>query len=195
MKPFRTIVMDPPWPERGAGKCKRGADRHYPLIRADAMAPVILLSGVWRPARDAHLYMWVTNNYLPAGLRLMGDLDFRYVTNLCWAKDRSGLGQYWRGQHELCLFGVRGNGYAVRTDRRDLTTLVDDYEVTALGEPRSAHSAKPAAFRELIEARSEGPYLEMFAREERDGWTVWGNQVPDPSMDERQEVLFVQDSV
>jgi len=29
---FRTIMMDPPWLERGGGQVKRGADRHYPLL-------------------------------------------------------------------------------------------------------------------------------------------------------------------
>ena len=165
---FATTLMDPPWPEHGAGACKRGADRHYPLIKVRDMAATILLSGVWAPAPNAHLYMWVTNNYLPQGLRLMSDLEFRYVTNLCWVKDRSGLGQYFRGRHELLLFGVRGDGYEVRTDRRDLDTC--------FGLPRGAHSAKPLDFYEHIEARSEGPYLEMFARSERPGWCGWGNQ-------------------
>lgn len=165
---FATILMDPPWPESGGGKCKRGADRHYPLIPCANMYSVVRLAHVWDPAQDAHLYMWVTNNYLPQGLQLMAALDFRYVTNLVWVKDRSGLGQYFRGQHELCLFGVRGQGYAVRTLPRDMTTLI--------GAPRKAHSAKPPEFHDLIEERSEGPYLEMFARQTRTGWTTWGNE-------------------
>ena len=173
---WSTCLMDPPWPEHGGGKIKRGADRHYPLVPVANMYEVIQLSGVWRPADDAHLYMWVTNNYLPAGLRLMADLGFRYVTNLCWVKDRAGLGQYFRGQHEPLLFGVRGEGYAVRTEARDITTVID--EPSLYGAPRGEHSAKPSLFRELIEARSHGPYLEMFARSGRAGWEAWGTQAP-----------------
>jgi len=188
MKPARTVLLDPPWPEYGGGG--RGAQNHYPLIRADSMAPVILLSGVWNIARDAHMYCWATSNYLPNALELMRQLDFRYVTNLCWVKDKSGLGQYFRGRHEICLFGVRGSGYAVRTDRRDISSVLDVPESLAVGAPRGAHSAKPTEFYELIEARSEGPYLEIFARHERPGWVTWGNQVPTPDVDERQEVLF-----
>lgn len=162
--------MDPPWPEHGGGKCKRGADRHYPLVSLPNMPYVIHGSREFRQvADDAHCYMWVTNNYLPAGIRLLGDLDFRYVTNLCWVKDRSGLGQYWRGKHELCLFGVRGDGYSVRTERKDMSTVI--------GSPRGKHSAKPDEFHAVIEARSEGPYLEMFARTTRPGWTAWGNEI------------------
>lgn len=171
---YATILMDPPWPESGGGKIKRGADRHYPLVPCAQMLGVITLSGVWFPADDSHLYMWVTNNYLPAGLRLMGDLDFRYVTNIAWVKDRSGLGQYFRGQHELLLFGVRGDGIGLRTERRDLSTVLD--ESGFVEAPRGKHSAKPTCFHELIEARSPGPYLEMFARSGREGWSSWGNE-------------------
>lgn len=165
---YATILMDPPWPEHGAGKCKRGADRHYPLIKCRDMFSTIRLAPCWQPADDAHLYMWVTNNYLVQGLQLMAALDFRYVTNICWVKDRAGLGQYFRGQHELCLFGVRGEGYEVRTAARNISSIY---------ETRFAHSAKPPAFYNLVESRSKGPYLEMFARTERPGWDSWGNEM------------------
>ncbi len=180
MKRFATQLMDPPWPENGGGKCKRGADRHYPTMSVRSIYQTIVTCPVWRPADDAHLYMWVTNNYLPDGLRLMSDLGFRYVTNICWVKDKSGLGQYFRGQHELMLFGVRGDGYAVRTGQRDLTTVEDSLaDDILIGHTRGKHSAKPEVFRELIEARSKGPYVEIFARSKRPGWTVWGN---DPAL-------------
>ncbi len=173
-----TILMDPPWPETGGGKIKRGCDRHYPVIkRREDIARVVLQSGVWDPADDAHLYVWVTNNYLPWGLWLMDALGFRYITNLPWTKDRIGLGQYFRGGHELLLFGVRGSGPSIRTDRRDISTtaLMGAESVFELG--RVVHSAKPVEAYELIEARSKGPYLEIFARNTRDGWTSWGNEI------------------
>lgn len=176
MTAFRTIYADPPWAESGGGKVKRGADRHYPLLATHDIPRVMQLAPEWNIADDAHLYMWVTNNFLPGGLFVMGALGFRYVTNLCWVKDRAGLGQYFRGQHELLLFGVRGSGLAVRTERRDITTLVD--EPSMYGAPRGQHSAKPHLFYELIESRSHGPFLEMFARSGREGWTAWGNQAP-----------------
>ncbi len=162
-----TILMDPPWMERGGGKIKRGADRHYPLLRTQEMPAVIYGSGVFDPADSAHLYMWVTNNFLADGLWLMECLGFKYKTNVVWVKDRPGLGQYFRGRHELMLFGVRGKGYDARTDTKRLTSVIS--------APRGEHSAKPLDAYHLIEARSHGPYLEMFAREPRLGWDSWGN--------------------
>ena len=169
--PFSCILMDPPWQERGGGKIKRGADRHYPLVPSRQLPLVILGSGVFRPAQDCHLWMWSTNNFLPDALWLMSALGFRYVTNAVWVKDRIGLGQYFRGQHELLLLGVQGSGPAVRTAARDLPSVVF--------APRTKHSAKPTEAYELIEARSMGPRLEMFARHPRSGWACWGN---DPAL-------------
>lgn len=178
MRRFRCIAMDPPWPERGAGKCKRGADRHYKLSGKKAIRDVILGAEVWRPATHAHLYMWVTNNYLLDGLWLVDQLGFRYVTNLCWAKPRYGLGQYWRHQHELLLFAVRGQGQhpSVMTKRRDLSSLVGADHMRD-EKNRRIHSAKPHEFYDLIEARTKGPRVELFARGgARPGWQVWGDE-------------------
>jgi len=170
---FRTIVADPPWLERGGGKIKRGADRHYPLLHSRDIPRVMQSAPVWRIADDAHLYLWATNNFLPDALEVVRLLGFRYVTNIVWVKDRAGLGQYFRGQHELLLFAVRGSGMAARTEARDVTTVVD--EPSVYGAPRGEHSAKPHLFHEMVERRSLGPYLEIFARSNRAGWTSWGN--------------------
>lgn len=164
---YSCILMDPPWQERGGGKIKRGADRHYPLVPTKHMPFLILGSGAFRPAENCHLWMWSTNNYLPDALWLMDALGFRYITNAVWVKTRMGLGQYLRGQHELLLLGVQGSGPAVRTESRSISSV--------LVSPRSRHSEKPEEAYELIEARSEGPRLEMFARAPREGWDCWGN--------------------
>jgi N6-adenosine-specific RNA methylase IME4 len=149
---YATLLLDPPWLERGAGQVKRGADRHYPLLKTHAMPPVIF--GLW----------------------LMDVLGFRYVTNVVWAKQRVGLGQYFRGQHELLLFGVRKGASQptlFRSERKNIPSL--------LNADRGKHSAKPVEAYELIEARSTCPEglgrLEMFARSERPGWTSWGNEL------------------
>ena len=176
---FSGILIDPPWPERGSGKVKRGADRHYPLIKTkEEILRVIVTADCWTPADDCHLYLWSTNNYLPWAMWLMPALGFKYKTCLPWVKSgRLGLGQYFRGCHEMLLFGVRGKGYAVKTD----ATIRSDV-LCGLPRPKKdgkfVHSAKPEEVYGLVELRTEGPYLEMFARKSRDGWTSWGNEVP-----------------
>ena len=184
---FRCLLADYPWPERGAGKSKRGADRHYPVLEVEEGPRVIRSSGLWRPAPNAHLWFWATDNHLPGALWMIKELGFRYVRKFVWVKAESqgklalgeqqiGLGQYARGSSELLLFAVRGRGQAsdVWTGRRDVP---DTFYAR-----RGRHSEKPAESYELIEAVSRGPRVEFFARSERPGWLSWGNEVDAPKL-------------
>lgn len=173
-KKYSTIVADPPWYQAGGGKSKRGADRHYPLMKEDEIKYTMTNALNDKVADNAHLYLWVANNHLPEGLRVIEHLGFRYVTNLAWAKSRFGLGRYFRGQHELCLFAVKGRGFTPRTKVNNVSTLIGQ----TLIKP-TRHSEKPNQMYDLVESRSDGPYLELFARKTRVGWDAWGNDVED----------------
>ena len=168
---FKTVLLDPAWYERGGGKIKRGADRHYPILKTPQIIEVIYGCEYWKCIDDnAHCYLWVTNNFLEDGLLVMKALGFRYVTNLVWVKDSMGLGQYFRGQHEICLFGTKGSKPTEpRTEAKNIPSIIK--------APKQRHSKKPDGFYDLIEQRSKGEYLEIFARSERDGWTSWGNEI------------------
>lgn len=169
---YRVIYADPPWPEYGGGKIKRGADRHYPLMPLTA---ILQLGDALKPYIDSdgcHLYLWVTNTHLANGFRVMDRWGFKYKTTITWVKDRFGLGQYYRGQTEHCLFGVRG-----RLPYRTTKDGKRSQGVTAIHAPRTAHSAKPNEMRYMIERVSHAPRLELFARTNSPGWDVWGNQV------------------
>lgn len=166
---YRCILADPPWNESGGGVIKRGADRHYPLLKTPDIIRVMLTAEQWKPAKDAHLWLWVTNNFLEDGLHVMKALGFRYVTNIAWAKDRMGLGQYVRGQHELMLFGVRGR---LMGQSNTVSSLLGGGLLR-----RSEHSKKPDIQYLAIEQVSPGPRVEFFARRRRDGWDAFGNEV------------------
>lgn len=166
---FRTVVADPPWNERGGGRIKRGADRHFSLLKTpDIIALMQTWMGQHEITENSHFYLWVTNNRLRDGMKILDALGYRYITNIVWPKSRMGIGQYFRGQHELCLFAVRGKGFAVRTERRDISTVIT-------GDVRE-HSRKPDSFSEMVENRSVGPYLYMFSRQSRPGWTMLGDE-------------------
>ena len=168
---YQTIYADPPWPEIGAGKIRRGADRHYPLMTVAEIKAMALSVGSIA-AQNCHLYLWVTNNFLPAGLEVMAAWGFRYVTKITWVEDRAGLGQYYRGKSEDCLFGIRGQlPYKVLPNGKRAQG------VTAFYSPRRAHSEKPPEMRTMIETVSYDPRVELFARRQEEGWDVWGNEV------------------
>jgi N6-adenosine-specific RNA methylase IME4 len=167
-KIYSTTLVDSPWPEKGGGG--RGAQNHYDVLPVREIPGVILAAPNWNPAPNAHLYFWTTNTFLPAALAILPILGFRYVTMVTWGKTRPSLGQYFRGRTEHMLFGVRGRGYAVRTELKNLDTLM-------LAPSSRIHSRKPESAHDLIEKRSYGPYAELFARRPRPGWTCWGNQL------------------
>ena len=164
---YKTIYADPPWLERGAGKCKRGADRHYSLMSLDSIKSWFSQNVIENIDDNCHLYLWVTNNHLEEGLDLMKWLGFRYITNIIWVKDKIGLGQYFRGQHEILLFGVKGDFYS--GSRKETTVIYNS---------RDKHSKKPYGVYKKIENVSLPPRLECFSRHKREGWDCIGNETP-----------------
>lgn len=166
------VLADPPW--RFTNRTGKVAPEHRRLDRYDTMtAPEIAALPVADVvATNAHLYLWVPNALLPEGLAVMQGWGFRYVSNLVWAKRRKdggpdgrGVGFYFRNVTELILFGVRGSMRTLPPARR---------QVNMIETVKREHSRKPDEAYELIEECSPGPYLEMFARYPRPGWTVWG---------------------
>jgi N6-adenosine-specific RNA methylase IME4 len=165
---YKTIYIDPPWPERGGGKIKRGSDRHYELM---TIKQIIGLPVSSFAEETCHLYLWATNNYLQDAFKAMAEWGFKYKTTITWVKDRIGLGQYFRGMTEHCLFGVKGNLPCKIIDGRRQQGR------TVIIAPKTKHSEKPEEMRKMIEMVSYGPYIELFARKKVPGWDVWGNEV------------------
>jgi N6-adenosine-specific RNA methylase IME4 len=125
-------------------------------------------------AKNAHLYLWVPNALLPEGLEVMSAWGFRYVSNVIWAKRRKdggpdgrGVGFYFRNVTEILLFGVKGSMRTLSPGRS---------QVNMIETRKREHSRKPDEQYDLIESCSPGPYLELFARHPRPGWTLWGDE-------------------
>jgi len=172
---FRTILADPPWQfQNRTGKV---APEHRRLSRYATMTlpDICALPVEGLAAEPAHLYLWVPNALLPEGLRVMEAWGFHYKSNLVWHKvrkdggsDGRGVGFYFRNVTELILFGVRGkNARTGAAGRR---------QVNMIETRKREHSRKPDEQYALIEACSEGPYLELFARGDRKRWDTWGHQ-------------------
>ncbi|MGO0576461.1 MT-A70 family methyltransferase [Ornithinimicrobium panacihumi] len=174
---FKTILADPPW--RFSNRTGKVAPEHRRLDRYSTMDLEIIkaLEVEQVAARNAHLYLWVPNALLPDGLAVMEAWGFRYISNLVWAKRRKdggpdgrGVGFYFRNTTELILFGVRGSMRTLPPARS---------QVNIIETRKREHSRKPDEQYDLIEACSPGPHLELFARQGRTGWTVWGDESAD----------------
>lgn len=161
---FASIVIDPPWDwgDEGDQDQLGRARPTYGTMPIDEIEklPVATLAD-----DDCHLYLWITNRSLPKGFRLLEAWGFRYVTCLTWCKPSIGMGNYFRGSTEQVLFAVKGSQ---PLKRKDVGTWFN--------APRGpkGHSSKPGEFYDLVESCSPGPFLEMFARSGRKGWTAWG---------------------
>ncbi|HWE74981.1 MAG TPA: MT-A70 family methyltransferase [Stellaceae bacterium] len=175
---FKTILADPPWRfQNSTGKVAPG---HKRLNRYDTMtlAEIQALPVPKTAADTAHLYLWVPNALLPDGLAVMQAWGFTYKSNIVWHKirkdggsDGRGVGFYFRNVTEVILFGVRG--------KNARTLAAGRSQVNMIQTRKREHSRKPDEQYEVIESCSPGPYLELFARGVRQGWTTWGNQADD----------------
>lgn len=181
-KKYKTIVADPPWAEHGGGKVQRGADRHYPLMKTyEIKALGMRVQSI--ADTNAHLYLWATNNHLQDALDVLPAWGFKFVTMLTWVKTgKPGLGQYFRGLTEHCIFAKRGQPtYRVGVNGRraqGLTVMLDEGRGLWFKAARGRHSEKPQQLYSWAEQVSHGPYLEMFARSNRTGWDSWGHEAP-----------------
>jgi N6-adenosine-specific RNA methylase IME4 len=175
---YATILADPPWQfQNRTGKV---APEHKRLNRYGTMSLenicALPVSGICE--ETAHLYLWVPNALLPEGLEVMRSWGFQYKANLIWHKirkdggpDGRGVGFYFRNTTEIILFGIRGkNARTLSPGRR---------QVNIIKTMKREHSRKPDEQYELIEACSPGPFIELFARGPRKGWSTWGNQADD----------------
>ncbi|OHE74936.1 MAG: S-adenosylmethionine-binding protein [Verrucomicrobia bacterium GWF2_62_7] len=171
---FATILADPPWQfQNRTGKM---APEHKRLLRYPTMElqEIFELPIPRLAAARSHLYLWVPNALLAEGLQVMKQWGFTYKSNLVWHKirkdggsDGRGVGFYFRNVTELVLFGVRGRMRTLKPGRT---------QVNLFGTRKREHSRKPDEIYDIIEACSPGPYLELFARFPRKGWSQWGNE-------------------
>ncbi len=169
---FSTVLADPPW--RFLNRTGKVAPEHRRLSRYDTLdAAEIAALPVGDVAADpSHCYLWVPNALLADGLLVLERWGFRYKSMLVWHKVRAdggsdgrGVGFYFRNVTEPVLFGVRGSLRTLDPGRR---------QVNLLATRKREHSRKPEELYDIVEACSPGPYLELFARYPRDGWTQWG---------------------
>jgi N6-adenosine-specific RNA methylase IME4 len=172
---FSTILIDPPW--RFANRTGKVAPEHkrlhrYPTMSFEEIAALPLAA---HANQKSHLYLWSPNALLSEALQIMKSWGFTYKTNIVWYKvrqdggpDGRGVGFYFRNVTELLLFGVRGHLRTLAPGRRQVNVVISR---------KREHSRKPNDVYQIIEACSPGPYVELFARERRTGWTQWGDQV------------------
>lgn len=176
---FGTILADPPW--RFSNRSGKMAPEHRRLHRYATMSmqEIMELPVAQFALPQSHLYLWVPNALIQEGFEVMRRWGFTYKTNLIWFKirkdggaDGRGVGFYFRNVTEMVLFGVRGDLRTLDRGRR---------QVNIIQTRKREHSRKPDELYDVIESCSPSPYLELFARHQRSGWTQWGDEADERS--------------
>lgn len=184
---FKTILADPPWHFQSWAGGRKNSDPvpvftpsrapDYSTMREQEIAelPVADLA-----APDCVLFMWGCWPILPQSLRMLDAWGFTYKTcAFSWMKANPRqidmfredaevdmlLGYWTRANSEFCLLATRGKPKRLNADVRQ-----------GIIAPRRERSRKPDCVHDRIERLVSGPYLELFARAPRPGWTVWGNE-------------------
>ena len=172
MGQFGCILADPPWRfdtfDGESAVPTQAPDPYETMSLADIKALPLDFTG----KADCVCVMWATAPLLPEALETLAAWGFRYKTAGAWAKQSStgrkwafGTGYVFRSAAEFFLVGTRGKP---RFNSRSVRNLIV--------APVREHSRKPDDMHVLCETLFDGPYLELFARAPRAGWTVWGNQ-------------------
>jgi N6-adenosine-specific RNA methylase IME4 len=195
-KRYRAILCDPPWRyvTRSPKGMDRSPDRHYETMTLDEIKAM--------PVRDlcdknCVLFMWVIDSHVEMAHEVLKAWGFKYKTiGFYWGKTNKdgktffqGTGHWTRANPEHVYEAYFGETEQ-EVERCFLATVGapprDAKNVPRLlVSPRREHSRKPSDIWKQIERLVQGPYLEMFGREQHGDWTIHGkeaNKFTDPIM-------------
>ena len=175
-KKYNIIYADPPWQYKvwskktGSG---RSAESHYPTMKKQNIQNLPIQNLC---EKDAVLFLWITAPCLLEGIELIEKWGFTYKTiGFNWVKKNKkadslfwGMGYYTRANTELCILATKGKPL------KRMSKSVHQVIMTPIEE----HSKKPAETRDrIVQLFGDIPRIELFARQEADGWDCWENEV------------------
>jgi len=163
---YRCVVVDPPWPMKKILRRQRLMQTEPLPYSTLSLKQIKALPVQDLMADGCHIYLWVTQRFLPAGLEILKAWKVKYQCVLTWVKNVGFTPYSWMYSTEHVLFGRRGSLPLMKLGER-----LDFHAKT------SGHSRKPDVFYELVTRVSPLPRINLFAREHRPGFVSWGNEV------------------
>jgi N6-adenosine-specific RNA methylase IME4 len=167
---YDLIYADPPWSYRDDGNPDGGVAHEYETMSLAEIKDMDI------PAADESvLYLWTTAPHAESAFDVINAWGFDYISQFVWDKQRYGIGHWVRGEHELLYIARKGDVSPPDVEER---------RGSIIREQSGKHSSKPAKVREYIEqAHPDADKLELFSRDGRVGWTMWGNETVDQPQD------------
>lgn len=178
-KKYNIIYADPPWAYRQNGSKThiRGmAKQHYQTMTTKDICDLPIRNIA---TDDCICFMWATFPNIGEALKVMKAWGFEYKTaGFVWIKKNRksntnfwGMGAYTRANAEVCLLGISKNTKAKKAVKANNIHQV-------IESPIEEHSKKPNETRErIVKLLGDIPRIELFARQEVEGWDCWGNEV------------------
>lgn len=173
---FQVIYADPPWEYEFSETQSREIENHYPTMK---LKDIKELTDGRRTVQDllsddCVLFLWTTSPKLEEALSVLKEWGFKYGTCAIWDKQVMGMGYYFRQQHEILLVGKRGN-LPVPDPKNRVSSIIS--------AKRTEHSRKPEEVYEILEKMyPDRTKIELFSRNEREGWTMWGSAINTPQV-------------
>lgn len=180
---YHTIVADPPWqipPRLGLGG-RRANPTEVPYTMMTLEAIKALPVRDFKDERGCVLFLWSTRKAFREGwaASVARAWGFEPCGEVIWGLRNPGTGsRTLANDHEPVLVAKSGKWAQLAADESlGVYFWRQVYEWNPKAKvPQKKHSAKPPGFLELVEQITEGPRLEMFARESRLGWDTWGDE-------------------
>lgn len=183
MSKYNIIYADPPWSYNDKALAgNRGACCKYSVMETSDISklPIQEIS-----ANDCVLFLWVTMPKLNECFDLIKAWGFEYKTcAFNWTKMNKkshtpfmGMGRWTRANNELCLLATKGKPKRISAGVKMLVETLED-ETEVIHSRLEQHSKKPDIIRDrIVELCGDLPRVELFARQQTDGWDVFGNEV------------------
>lgn len=173
-KKYNIIYADPPWEYKESGSGNRVVKSHYCTMSVEDICnlPIPKISD-----SISILFIWVTFPRLQEGLKVIESWDFKYYgLGFDWIKLSKngnpswGMGYYTRQNTEICLIGVKDKKHRIKPKVRNVLSVIHSQ--------RREHSRKPDEVRDyIVQICGDIPGIELFARQQVEGWDCWGNEV------------------
>lgn len=158
---YDVIIIDPPWPYGTEyNKETRRIASPYKEMAIDELKQMVIPSH-----KNCVLWLWTTHKFLLDAFTLAATWGFEYKITMVWDKERLGMGAWLRCQTEFCLLCIKGKPIWKLTNDRDIIRAT-----------RREHSRKPDEFYSMVRKLCTGKKIDIFGRQEREGFDVWGNE-------------------
>jgi len=174
-KKYNIIYSDPPWAyKRNVGQGV-AIDQYKTMDNKDICnLPISELC-----EKNCALICWVTFPKIEQGIEVIKSWGFEIKTVFAtWIKTNKkngkpffGIGSYTKSNAEVCLLATKGKMHQF-VKSNSISSIVM--------QPIRKHSQKPEEVRKMItDLFGDLPRIELFARQNAEGWDCWGLEAPE----------------